>query len=64
MTQNIPVVPNWFVTDDCRAKAKIKYELKYLESRLNKFLELQSDLEFCPDEVISLCHTLFDTYLN
>lgn len=64
MTQNTPVLPNWFVTDDCRAKAKIKYELKHLESRLNKYLELHNEVDLCPDEVISLCHTLANRYLD
>lgn len=64
MTQNTPVLPNWFVTDDCRAKAQIKYELNHLESHLNKYLEVHGKLHYCPDEVASLCSVLANRYVD
>lgn len=48
MTQKTPVLPHWFVTDECRIKAKIKYELNHLESRLSKLIELHSDISHSP----------------
>jgi len=64
MTQNTPVGPHWFVTDENRAKAQIKYELNHLESRLTKYLVAHPDQEQCPDEVISLSERLASLYLD
>lgn len=64
MTQNTPGLSHWFVTDDYRAKAQIKYELKHLESRLHQYLDVRSDLVYCSDEVNALCHTLAYRYLD
>ncbi|KTD62322.1 hypothetical protein [Legionella shakespearei] len=64
MTQNTPGLSHWFVKDDYRAKAQIKYELKHLESRLHQYLDVHSELVYCPDEVDSLCRTLASRYMD
>lgn len=64
MTQNINTFSYWFVTDDCRAKAQIKYELRHLESRLNKHLDVRSEFAYCPEQVNSLCLILANRYLD
>lgn len=64
MTQNIPPLSDWLVTDDYRVKAEIKYQLKQLESRLNRFLDTHSELEFIPAEVNALCDALAHKYLD
>jgi len=63
MTQT-PVLPNWFVTNDIRDKAQVKYELNYLEGQLNKYFELYNGLVSCPDEITSLCARLTNKYLD
>lgn len=64
MTQNIPDLSHWFVTDDYRALAEIKFQMKQLESRLNKYLNVESELEFFPAEAYTLCHALAHKYLE
>lgn len=64
MTHNTPGLSHWFVKDDYRAKAQIKYELKHLESRLHQYLDVHSELVYCPDEVSSLCRTLASRYMD
>lgn len=61
MTQNIS---NWFITDDNRAKAQVKYELKLLESRLGKFLTVYRRTDPCPDGLRILCGLLSNKYLD
>ncbi|KGP64367.1 hypothetical protein EP47_00565 [Legionella norrlandica] len=64
MTQNTPILSNWFVTENYRAKAQIKYQLKYLESRLGKCFD-QKDEDFCfSKEIHTLCITLANKYLD
>ncbi|HAT8156167.1 TPA: hypothetical protein JA357_00925, partial [Legionella pneumophila] len=43
MTQKILPLSHWFVTDNDRAKARIKYELKQLETQLGKCFKQQDD---------------------
>ena len=64
MTQNTPTLSHWFVTDDDRVKAEIKYQLKQLESRLNKYLDAHNELDFIPAEVYALCEALAQKYLD
>lgn len=64
MTQNISVLSRWFITDDNRAKAVIKYELRRLESRLNLLLNIDGEFGCCPDEVNALCTILSHGYLE
>ena len=58
------MLSNWFVTEDYRAKAQIKYELRQLEGRLNMYLDVHSDLEYCSNEVSTLCSRLAYGYLD
>lgn len=46
MTQNTPVVPTWFVTDENRAKAQIKNDLTQLLNERNLSLWLTSLVNF------------------
>lgn len=64
MTHTINTLSYWFVTDACRAKAQIKYELRHLENRLNKYLGVHADLAYCPEQVNSLCLILANRYLD
>ncbi|MCL9683902.1 hypothetical protein [Legionella maioricensis] len=64
MTQNKPDLAHWFITDDYRALAKIKFQVKQLESRLNKYLNVESDFKFFPAEANTLCHALAHKYLD
>lgn len=64
MTQNTPRLAQWFVLDDHRGKAEIKYQLKQLENRLNKYLDVDSERDFFPAEVNSLCDALAHKYLD
>lgn len=64
MTHITPGLSHWFVKDDYRAKAQIKYELKHLESRLHQYLDVHSEPVYCPEEVSSLCRTLVSRYMD
>lgn len=64
MTQNTPGLSHWFLTDDYRAKAQLKYELKHLESRLHKYLDVHSEQEYCHEEINTLCAHLAQRYLD
>lgn len=64
MTQNTPGLSQWFPTDNYRAKAQLKYELKHLESRLHTYLDVHSDQDYCQEEVSILCSTLARGYLD
>jgi hypothetical protein len=64
MTHNIPSISHWLVTDKDREKAEIKYQLKQLESRLNKFLDAQNEVDFFPAEINALCDALAQKYLS
>lgn len=62
MAQRMSHLANWLVTDNYRDKAQIKYELKYLESRLCWYFYEQHEFEYCPDEVKLLCERLICKY--
>lgn len=64
MTQYTSLLANWFVTDEHRTKAQIKYELKHLESCLHNSLELDNHAESCSEEFDSICDTLAHRYLD
>lgn len=62
MTQNTPTLSNWFVTDNYRAKAQIKYKLKHLENRLGKCFD-QQEGDICPvKDIHLLCMILSNKY--
>lgn len=64
MTQNTPGLSEWFLTENYRAKAQLKYEMKHLESRLHKYLELSGDLDHYSDEINSVCSILAQLHLD
>ncbi|BCA96859.1 hypothetical protein TUM19329_32200 [Legionella antarctica] len=64
MTQNKPDLSHWFDTDDFRGLAEIKFQMKKLESHLNKYLNLENEQGFCPPEANTLCHALAHKYLE
>ncbi|RUR16935.1 hypothetical protein ELY21_11810 [Legionella sp. km535] len=64
MTQNTPGLSHWFLTDDYRAKAQLKYELKHLESRLHKYLDVPNEQDYCHEEVRIICAQLAQKYLD
>ncbi|HBC0468809.1 TPA: hypothetical protein ACJXEA_003097 [Legionella pneumophila subsp. fraseri] len=61
MTQKTLPLSHWFVTDNDRAKARIKYELKQLETQLGKCFNQQDDTVFSKSKH-SLCKVLADKY--
>ena len=64
MPYNTPILSHLFVTDEYRDKAEIKYQIKQLESRLNKYLDVHSELDFFPAEVNALSDALANKYLE
>jgi hypothetical protein len=64
MTQNTPSFLHWLVKEDYHVRAKIKYQIKQLESRLNKYLDTQSELDFFPAEVNALSDALANKYFD
>ena len=64
MAQNTHLLSYWFVTKESRAIATTKYQLKQLEIRLNKYLDLDGGIEFFPDEINSVCDLLTQRYLD
>lgn len=64
MAQNTPGLSHWFSTDNYRAKAQLKYELKHLESRLHTYLDVHSDHDYSQEEVSSLSSILARKYLD
>ncbi|WP_298627474.1 hypothetical protein [uncultured Legionella sp.] len=64
MTQNTPSLSHWFPTDNYRAKALLKYELKHLESRLHTYLDVNNDKDSCQKEIGILCSSLAQKYLD
>ncbi|HAU2070052.1 TPA: hypothetical protein JBK16_17600, partial [Legionella pneumophila] len=61
MTQKILPLSHWFVTDNDRAKARIKYELKQLETQLGKCFKQQDDTVISKNKY-SLYVALADKY--
>ncbi|HAT8721472.1 TPA: hypothetical protein JBA25_15460 [Legionella pneumophila] len=61
MTQKILPLSHWFVTDIDRAKARIKYELKQLETQLGKCFKQQDDIVISKNKY-SLYVALADKY--
>lgn len=61
MTQKTLTLPNGFVTDNDRAKARIKYELKQLETQLGKCVKQPDDTAFSKNKH-SLYMALADKY--
>ncbi|MGL5741798.1 MAG: hypothetical protein ACRCXC_04240 [Legionella sp.] len=55
---------NWFISEDARTKALLKYELNLLKGTLRKSLENSTELECCTDKIISLCCSLANKYLD
>lgn len=61
MTQKTLILSNWFVTDNDRAKARIKYELKLLETQLGNCYKQQDDIASLKGRY-ALCKALADKY--
>ncbi len=64
MTQNKSDLLRWFHTENYRAKAQLKYELKHLESRLHAYLEIHHDDVSCQEEMSTLCSVIAHKYLD
>lgn len=64
MAQNIPNLRQWFIKDEYETLAKIKYEQKQLESRLNKCLQHETGDTLFSTEVNALCEALSQKYVD
>lgn len=64
MTQNNLDLACWFVRDEYRAIAEIKYQLKQWEGRLNQYLDVNKECIYFPVEVNSICENLAYQYLD
>ena len=64
MTKNISQFSTWFVTDNDRAKALVKYELNLLKSTLRKHLKNSNKPKYCSNKVRLLCGSLANKYLE
>ncbi len=64
MVQNTPDFLHGLVTEDYRALAEIKFQIKQLESRLNNYFLVEHKAEFFPAEASTLCHDLAHQYLD
>ena len=64
MAQNISHLVQYLVAESDRNKAEIKYQLKQLENRLNRYLDTQSELDVFPSEVSALSDALAHKYLE
>jgi hypothetical protein len=53
-----------FLTDNIRAKAHLKYELRKLEYKLEQRVEAFEQAKSCPDEIKELCGLLLSKYLH
>lgn len=64
MTQINSHLFNCIVADTDRAKAQIKYEIKNLESSLHQHINASNELAYYSSEVIDLCDTLANKFLD
>lgn len=62
MTQHKPLAQDWAVSDACRAKIRIRYEIKQLEYHLKRFVANHPDLTLDLDELTQTCQALAQHY--
>lgn len=55
---------HWLVKSDYKAKAQIKYEIKQIESRLERCLSVSGHQAYLNNECLAFCNTLAAKYLE
>lgn len=64
MAQNTSASASYFVNENYKAKAEIKYQIKLMEIRFNKISACHRDHSIFQSEMSSLCGDLVDKYLD